>query len=783
MEKTTKKRKKSKRLKKRIGLVVIGGLSLVLTVCLSVGATLAWFAGSTWASNDMYMGGPVYVEMAGRGHAETSGALPDNAEKNAVWQGGAGTLDIVASQRSTGTVGGGDNILLPGQKLLIYSQARVFSTLATTTINNGQYPDNSSGSDNSNVSDGTAWYYDGTGRAQTATTSVLRAKFSINIEFDPSVGFNNFTDAAYVAGYPVQSTDYKGDYGTYETYSVADGTGAITGVGSFAVAADDEPGVDDEGYTVTTGESPNVVTTKYLFWEGALQEPVDGEDYVTPSEYKVVRTRTNTGTTEAPVYVVTTNTYGRRDAVPNPELTNFTDKTTGLTEGQPGYDAGNATALHTEWVRGDNAQERWQIKLGESKSIYKWKYVSKTQYDAAKTAGHHMGYPFDGTVNTLGNPSEAGGGSGNGYYGVWEVDAAGNKLESDAFYKARTENYLQSYVEHYLDDYNRDLVLQIGESLNALENKLNESFVKLVNESSDKIIDGLVDGFTADEDGKVTDDAAITWTGTDRPSWLYVDPKVGNDTNAGDSSTSVGGWWYLVSSSGDDVKTNANQVNTVVDVVSGATKQQGNTDPDTATTLGTDGRVVYKFNDTDLTSKNNPQAANTAYKDSTDTPSKTNAAKVSDTFVRYNDKATLASQEAGIANGSIVKSDDVRILNAKLFEIKPNISDRLMSTNPVDGTKTTKVVSVAFPFVNGNFELPGKELTNVFANAKISFQITFQALQAFFPFADSIDGCGTGTALAGTGKALNIGNAIPIYNEAFDYLSYRDTADFRGNGN
>ena len=63
-------------------------------------------------------------------------------------------------------------------------------------------------------------------------------------------------------------------------------------------------------------------------------------------------------------------------------------------------------------------------------------------------------------------------------------------------------------------------------------------------------------------------------------------------------------------------------------------------------------------------------------------------------------------------------------------------------------------------------------MTNVFANAKISFQITFQALQAFFPFSNSIDSIPSGTAITGTGKALNIGNAIPIFNEAFDYLSW-----------
>ena len=56
MEKTTKKKRKSKRLKRRIGLIAVGGLSFVLTICLSVGATLAWFAGSTWSSKNMYMG-------------------------------------------------------------------------------------------------------------------------------------------------------------------------------------------------------------------------------------------------------------------------------------------------------------------------------------------------------------------------------------------------------------------------------------------------------------------------------------------------------------------------------------------------------------------------------------------------------------------------------------------------------------------------------------------------------------------------------------------------------
>ena len=744
MEKTTKKRKKSKRLKKRIGLVVIGGLSLVLTVCLSVGATLAWFAGSTWASNDMYMGGPVYVEMAGRGAA---GLSDSDTDGDAIWKGGAGTLDIVASGRTTGTVAGlkaGEsegglldtgNILLPGQKLLIYSQARVFSTLKTSTINNGQYPDNSSGSNNSNVSDGTAWYYDGSGRTQSATTSVLRAKFSINIEFDPSVGFNNFTDKAYVDGYPVQSRDYKGAIGTYKTYSVAEGTGVITGDGSFDVTSTTKDPSKD-GYTASE--------VKYLNWEGALGATL----------YKVVRTRSeNQGTEAAPVYTVVENTYGRRDAVANPTKTvhNSASATTTVDTG-------------SEWVDGDSTEELWAMKHGDSKCIYKWKYVSESQYNASS---YKMGAPFNGQFNTLGTASAAAKGSGNGYYGVWEVDDSGNKLESDAFYKARTTSYLKSYVEHYQDDYNRDLVLQIGSSLEQLENTLNNSFVKLVNQSSDNIIAGNTAGFSADEDGYIEyegDDDDDT-NGTPA-SWLYVDPKVGNDTNAADSATSVGGWWYLVSSDTGSVTTGTNAVNTVVDKVAGGSS---------TTTMGSDGRVVYNFNQTDFASKNTPDAAKTAYPD---------AENLNNTFTRAKSGLTgtdLSTQNTSIAAGSVLPADDVRILNAKLYEISPEIEDVLMGKNPVDNTQTQKVVSISFPFVNGNFELPGKELTNLFANAKISFQITFQALQAYFPFTHSIDGCGSGTALAGTGKALNIGNSIPIFNEAFDYLTYLDTADYRGN--
>ena len=60
-------------------------------------------------------------------------------------------------------------------------------------------------------------------------------------------------------------------------------------------------------------------------------------------------------------------------------------------------------------------------------------------------------------------------------------------------------------------------------------------------------------------------------------------------------------------------------------------------------------------------------------------------------------------------------------------------------------------------------------MTNVFANAKITFQISFQAIQAFFPYSTNIDKMDYTNPLLGTAKALSIRNAIPIYNEAFDY--------------
>lgn len=760
MEKTTKKRKKSKRLKRRIGLIAVGGLSFVLTICLSVGATLAWFAGSTWASNDLYMGGPVYVEMAGRGeNGYTADTGSNNADlDDAVWKGGSGSLDIKASSRSTGTADGQDssNILLPGQKLLVYSQARVYSTLQESTVEAGASPNQSSGANNSNtIRNGEMTYYNGTGKVQTTTTSVLRAKFSINIEFDPSVGFNNFTDIRYAQGYPTQSSNYLGEYGTEYDASGAKVTDALTGT----TTSYDDATVAADG-TVTT-------TKPALAWTTALGA----------TKYSIERETTTSGAAGTSQTVVTTvkSETGRRDAVANAALTAGDDYNENL--------HGIATSNVTPWVDGDSAEDCWQMKWGISKAIYKWKYVSKSVWEdcGGISSGDHkgettgtrkgtapgiaIGEPFNGLWNTAGTASKAGGGTGNGFYAIWEVGTAGgeDKLESDGFYNARTSNYLQSYVEHYVDDYNRNLMMEVGSSLEQLETALNNSFINLVNQSSDNIWAGNVMGFDAGADGRIVYDKADAKKPDSNigASWLYVDPTIGNDTNAADSASAVGGWWYLVESTGGNRSSKDQVITTEIDnVVTGAA---GSTTPTTATTVQADGTVKYEWGTKaegtlgSDTTKVPADAWNNPY---TPTASSEGADKAAAPFKRYEDDAT---------NG--VRNTDKKILNAKLFEITPVLEDKLIAT-AADGTTTTKVVSYAFPFVNGNFELPGQAMTNIFANAKFSFQITFQALQAFFPFAESIDSIPSGTAITGTAKALNISNAIPIFNEAFDYLSW-----------
>ena len=665
MEKTTKKRRSKKGLRKRIGIIAIGGMSVVLTVCLSVGATLAWFAGSTWASKSLYMGGPVYVEMAGRGLAGTT-ATPGTDD--ASWQGGEGALDIeAAATRTTGTAelttGNNtnkitmDDILLPGQKVQIYSQARVFSTAETNTVADAATPNQSSGANTTNTSNGTATYRTESGRVTTTTTSVLRARFSIEVQFDPGMGFNNFTSNTYMTGYPVQSSNYTGD------------------------------GTTGDGVT----------------WQTAL-----GASFATSNDN-------------------TTITYtGRRDAVAQPATT---------------QDNPNPVT----WTANQTTESELQaIRKGEKKSIYKWKYVSLTEYNKAAAVdasapneyGQKMGAPFAGTpINAADAPT--------GYYGVWvsevvdptAVTKTYKLSEADAFYKARCNAYLGTYVEYYVNEYGNTVTRTVADSVKALEQELNAQFVKLVNDSSDAIHAGKTNGFKVSTDGQMTDRADNGSGGGINASWLYIDPSIGNDTNTDEISTSVGGWWYLVADDGGTVGSTGKGGSVIQTVTDSVTAGDSTEDYNTA---------------------NNPNTALTG--------------ALASGFVRG--KETNAA-------GTVLDSDDPDRLYAKLYEVKPN--QALTGTGAAvtindngDGTINTtdevvKTVSEAFPFVNGSFSLPSDALSNLFANAKITFKISFQALQAFFPYTTTIDKVDYTDAIMGTAKALNIKNAIPIFNEAFDY--------------
>lgn len=644
MEKTTKKKKSKKGLRKRIGIIAVGGLSLVLTVCLSVGATLAWFAGSTWASESLYMGGPVYVEMAGRGTQSNDGS------GTAKWQGGEGNLDITATTtRGTGTAETNtstavdyNKVLLPGQKVEIYSQARVYSTAETNTVTDQKIYNTSTGANTTNTSNGKLTYQDNTGRITTTTTSVLRARFSIEIEFDPGMGYNNFTGTDYMENYPVQSAAYTGAAGTD-------------------------------------------ITDKS--WETALNGKA----------FKYTNTSEESDETE-----------GRRDAVQSTTFVNAVDGT-------------------------DDNADLVAIKAGTKTSIYKWKFVSKSEYEKAadKLSGAESGKknvdainykygikmdePFDGSDTTYGL---------TGYYGVWIVESyqtsgespttAYRQVEADSFYKARCNSYIQSYVEMYENEYGNVVERTIGDSVKALEKDLNDAFVDLINDSSNKIHTGNVTGNTV-ADGIVTDNTA---TDKVNASWLYIDPTIGNDTNTDEISTSVGGWWYLVADNGKDVsKYDSNEKKYVL----------------------TDDAIITKTTDSVTSTTLSSATKNDITDDST----------------------------TGISRKTTTSTTDGR-LDAKLYEIKPDLlTSTVVSKN--GSTDVKKVVSDAFPFVNGTFALPSDALTNVFSNAKITFKISFQAVQAFFPFTESIDGIDYKNPLLGTAKALSIRNAIPVFNEAFDY--------------
>lgn len=661
MEKTTKKKKKTKGMKKRIGIIAVGGLSLVLTICLSVGATLAWFAGSTWSSNQMFMGGPVYVEMAGLGKTGGTAGGGSGAEQTAAWKGGAGNLHIqAATTRTTGTVTEGNtaapaNVLLPGQKFEIYSQARVFSTAKTTTIGTDEVASGSNGANVTNTSKNGEKHVTDKGKVTTTTTSVLRARFSVSVEFDPTVGFNNFTNESYHTKYPAQSAAYTGD----------NTCGTMSGTTPTAAAS--------------------------LAWDKALANSTDN---------KIVAYEKADGNGAIPA-------NARRDAVISTK-----------------YTADLTTQATLE-----------KIKTGELKSIYSWKFVTYDVWnaagdlaasstgDTAQTSSNgyiKMAKPFDGSVKT----------GKNGFYGVW-ILKDGKLKESDAFYKERCNSYIDSYVEEYITEYGEVKTRTIGDSLAGLETSLNQSFVNLVNDASDNIIAGNVFGMTA-SNGIMTYAGAPSGTtytsGTTNASWLYIDPSIGHDTNTNELSTSTGGWWYLVECDNGSVKNGNNQVYITYDQVAAQVSGNSATNVNTPYAPKTSGGAAFV-----------PQSGSTPMS--------------GDYFKR---------STYGAAN-------EARKF-AKLYEIDPLMGLSTETFTYANGNSgVTKVVSYSFPFVNGTSALPGDALTNVFANAKITIQISFQALQAFLPYSADIDNMDYTNPLLGTAKALNIANAIPIFNEAFDY--------------
>ena len=591
MENNTKTKTNKKSSKRVIGTLFIALLSIAITAVISIGATLAFFAGSTTASQSLFMGGPVYVEITGR---------------NNDFKAGDGNLDISAyAGRTTGTAGTIDNtILLPGQKVEIHSSARVYSTTATSTIADSPIPDISTGANTGNIgnaytdSEGNAYYVNNQGRVTSTTTSILRARFGINIEFDPTVGFNNFTGTTYANNYPVQSQTSFNREVTNETTEVVAG------------------------------------------FEGALH---------------------STNTTYS--YDSSTQTHtGRRDYVSD---TKYTATTTA-------------------------GEDMNKIKAGLLTSIYSWKYVSQKEYEGLNAITDDVNFskmpaPFDGTVNAQGTSSNKAGGAGNGFYGVWILDGAGNKTESNAFYKARTNAYMNTYVEFYINEYGNPVTRTLQSSIDALNSSLNKYFVNLINDSS-RYIQTPDNPDTAD----VVEGLGLN------ASWLYIDPSIGNDTNSNEISTSVGGWWYLVVDNGG--------------AITGV-----------AETYGESGA-----------------------------PTGINASGES-----YNQTV----------NRTAYSSTDSNRLKYYLYEIVPDISvGEVIGTN---GQK--KIASSILPFVNGTFALPGDALTNVFANAKLSFNVSFQALQAFLPYTQDIDNMDYTNPLLGTAKPLTIESAIPIYNEAFDY--------------
>lgn len=774
MGKTINKKKKSKRasrLKKQMGVLVVAGLSLVLTISMAVGSTLAWFAGSTWASKDLYLGGPVYLEMSGDG--------TDYSKS------GSGNLSISVSSRSSGTnadynngnttTGNAANVMLPGQRVTINSYARVFSTGTTDTIKDSSIVNNSSGNVSSNAgnSTGTASYYGNTGKVTTSTTSVLRAKYSLSVDFDPSTGFNNFTSAEYQANYPVQhqqSWSYESPtWKTHTTYTDA-GTPAVTDdmiVTDFAAEAAEGGAYD----TAVANTAYDVIQVKCV----ARYAPGDGQlatDTASGAKYDGYKTCVgDDGYTyvlaKSPSDTVTCYmraNIGRRDAVTDTKFS----KDVFTTFDNPDFTGDDPVPLDIK------VDKTAGILNNSVTSVYKWKYVSKSVYlSYGKFESGHDGdmrYWTPGKANMLGSIGissidEDGNITANGY-GIWILnDKTTNKeitpqyvvanditttyyQESDAFYKARCNAYLQSYTEYYQTEYGNLVDRNIAGALKSLDSALNNEFVRLINESSGRIQNEL------------------DWNA----QWMYIDTVAGNDTNTGEVATSVGGWWYLTALNDTEEDTNYYsgwKTGTV------AFNDEGDYYYVRETTGGesptnTDYRLYKKYITETLKNKV-PEAERVSL------TNEDNLNFTAGTTIKYKDINSDGALDEGeyytVANKSSGDNKYFHRLNNLLYEVVPDFGADTSVYSMNGSEKVYKVFSKNIPFVNGSFILPADEITNVFADARVTIQVSFQAVQAFLPYTKTIDVLGNTTddLREGSEKALTIQNAIYVFNQAFDY--------------
>lgn len=287
MEKT----KKSKKFRKKIGYLAVLAISFGLVVFMSVGATLAWFAGSDWADNTMYAGGPVYISMYGE----------DNGGRKLT--SGFGSLEVSAASgsRTTGitSIDGDDandmKVLLPGQAMEIHAVARLRSSAYETSYREAV---------DGGLQTGTK------GELNRSTNALLRARFSLNVKFDDdiSVGEKGFYKLPTVDSIPADATGL----GTYKFYvSDADDTIAKNYKTPYNVTV--TPGTGGESTVVKTAVEVGEIKTEDPNNDGKMtyyyEIPIGSKVIETPdgvrwelSEKGKVKLGTSAGGTDQYIY-------------------------------------------------------------------------------------------------------------------------------------------------------------------------------------------------------------------------------------------------------------------------------------------------------------------------------------------------------------------------------------------------------------------------------------------------------------------------------------------------